>query len=235
MALVVRRGIETLGRAVLAMNLAAFAKASEAVHTDAADGSPPERPKLPGFAGILGRAKTALSGASVGIAGKVQKNSQNEFKRLGIDLRQAEPKLGAQIDGWRKQNVERVTSLLEHERDELADILRKGANKTVEALRQDIEERLDVSRRKADLLARDQVLTLNAQITEARHKAAGIEEYVWTTAGDERVRESHEEVDGETFRWDDPPEIDGELVHPGQPINCRCIPFPVLPELEDEA
>jgi SPP1 gp7 family putative phage head morphogenesis protein len=230
MALVVRRGLEALRAAVLGMPLADFAKAK--VHTDAADGSPPE-PKLPAFAGILAKAKAAIRGASLGVAGKVQKNSQSEFKRLGIDLRTEEPKLGKLIDGWRAQNVERVTSLLEHERDELADILAKGWGKSVPELRDRIEERLEVSRNKADLLARDQVLTLNAQVTEARHKAAGIEEYIWTSAGDERVRESHDAMDGERCRWDDPPEVDGERVHPGQPINCRCIAHPILPELED--
>jgi SPP1 gp7 family putative phage head morphogenesis protein len=227
MALVLRRGIEALGRAALST---ASQHAGKQTHIDAADG---DGPRVPGASGVIGAAKAAIRGASKGLADKTQRHSQREFTRLGINLREAEPKLGKLIDGWRDQNVERVTSLLEHERDELSDILGKGSGKTVAELRTRIEERLEVSRAKADLLARDQVLTLNAQITEQRHKAAGIEEYTWTTAGDERVRESHEEMDGERCRWDDPPEVDGERVHPGQPINCRCIPFPHLPELED--
>jgi SPP1 gp7 family putative phage head morphogenesis protein len=229
MAILLRRSIEALRRAVLGMGLARFAKQAE--RTDAADGSGP--PRISGADAVIRAAKAAAGAHSSGLAAKVDRHNRSEFKRLGIDVRK-EPKLGGLIDGWRASNVERVTSLLEFERDELADILSKGWGKTVDELRDRIEERIDVSRSKADLLARDQVLTLNAQITQERHKAAGIEAYIWTTANDERVRDSHEEVDGEKFYWDDPPEIDGERVHPGEPINCRCVPFPILPELDED-
>ena len=230
MAMAVRRGIEALARAVLGIDLGRFAK--QAQRTDAADG---DAPTIPGAAHITRQAAAAVRAASGSVATKVQRHSQNEFRRLGINLREEEPKLGKLIDSWRDQNAERVTMLLEHERDELSDILGKGSGKTRAELSERIQERLEVSRTKADLLARDQVLTLNSQITQERQKAAGIEKYIWTTANDERVRDSHEEVDGETFSWDDPPEIDGERVHPGEPINCRCVPFPVLPELEEDA
>ncbi len=49
-------------------------------------------------------------------------------------------------------------------------------------------------------------------------------------AGDERVRPSHEALDGTRQRWDDPP-AEG---HPGEPINCRCIAEPVLGPLFDD-
>lgn len=231
MALLLRRSIEALGRAVLGMALSRFAKDTE--RTDAADGG---GPSIPGGGGIIGAAKRVIRGASQLLATKVQRHSQGEFKRLGISLREAEPSIADMVDGWRASNVERVGSLLEHERDELSDILSKGANKSVEALRQDIEERLDVSRGKADFLARDQVLTLNAQITKARHEAAGITEYIWTTSRDERVRATHEELDGETFSWDDPPVTNeaGDHNHPGEDYGCRCVAVPILPELEDD-
>jgi SPP1 gp7 family putative phage head morphogenesis protein len=59
-----------------------------------------------------------------------------------------------------------------------------------------------------------------------------VTEFVWTTAGDERTRESHRAIDGQTFSWDDPPVVDNEEAIPGEPPNCRCVAFPVLPELD---
>jgi SPP1 gp7 family putative phage head morphogenesis protein len=231
MALMIRHGIEALGRAVLGMSLARFAKETE--RTDGADGS---APAIPGAAAAVKAAKARARAASKGLAAKVELNSQNEFKRLGIDLRRAEPGFGSLIDDWRTENVERVGSLIEFERDELSDILNRGANKTVAELRGAIEDRLEVSRAKADLLARDQVLTLNAQITQSRQQAAGITDYIWTTANDERVRDTHAELDGETFSWDDPPVTNdaGDRNHPGEDFQCRCVAFPVLPELTEE-
>lgn len=229
MALVIRQSVDQLARAVLGMGLARFAK--EVEHTDAADGG---APAIPGTSAIIKAAKARARAASQGIAVKIERHSKGEFKRLGINLRKEEPGFGHLIDDWRAQNVERVTSLVEFERDELLDILSKGSNKTVSQLRQTIEERLEVSRGKADLLARDQVLTLNSQISHERMRAAGIEEAFWVSSGDERVRESHAEMDGELFEIDDPPEVDGEKVLPGEPVLCRCISCPRLPELENE-
>jgi SPP1 gp7 family putative phage head morphogenesis protein len=226
MALVIRRSIERLGRAVLGMQLGQFA------HQDAADGG---APGIPGATSIVKSAKAAARAASSGLAVKVQRHSQGEFKRLGISLRDVEPGFGELIDDWRTANVARVGSLLEGERDELADILSNGANKTVTELRGAIEDRLDVSRAKADYLARDQVTTLNSQISHERMRAAGIEEGYWTTSNDERVRDSHAEMDGELFSIDDPPEVDGEAVLPGEPPLCRCVTMPRLPEVEDDS
>lgn len=229
MALMVRSGIEALGRAVLGMGLARFAKQAE--RSDAADGGSP--PSVPAAA-LIKAAKARALASSALLATKVQRHSQGEFKRLGIDLRKGEPSFTKTIDAWRTVNVDRVSSLLEFERDELADILSKGWGKTVEELRGRIEERLEVSRNKADLLARDQVLTLNSQISHGRMAAAGITQAYWTTSKDERVRDSHAAMDGELFDLDDPPDVDGENVLPGEPILCRCVSAPRLPELEDD-
>lgn len=53
---------------------------------------------------------------------------------------------------------------------------------------------------------------------------AGIEEYIWRTAGDNRVRPAHILRNGKKFKWDRPP-LDG---HPGMAIRCRCVAIPVI-------
>lgn len=94
----------------------------------------------------------------------------------------------------------------------------------------EIQGELDTTARRAKLIARDQTAKMQAAITEAKQKALGIESYVWETAGDERVRDSHRAKDGKEFRWDSPPSDTG---HPGDDINCRCVARPVI-KFEDD-
>ncbi len=99
----------------------------------------------------------------------------------------------------------------------------------VEDLKSKLLERGDVSESRAELIARDQTLKLNGQITATRQQAAGVDRYVWSTSGDDRVRESHAEKEGQTFEWSNPPADTG---HPGQDFQCRCVAIPVVEELE---
>ncbi len=175
--------------------------------------------------------KAAMKAAADRAARGTVINSQVEFKRLGIKLLDAEPKLGPMITTWRKQTVDRIVSVDADQLGKVERILREGGTRRVESIAKDLEYQLDeVSLSRATLIARDQVLTLNALVTKERQGACGIESYVWTTSNDERVREEHVDLEGETFQWDDPPE-EG---HPGDAILCRCVAFPILPELEEE-
>lgn len=95
-----------------------------------------------------------------------------------------------------------------------------------------MSERMEVSDSRARLIARDQVSKLNGNLTEERQIDMGITGYIWRTVGDERVRDTHDENDGQEFTWDQPPETG----HPGEDVNCRCWAEPILPErLEFEA
>lgn len=157
----------------------------------------------------------------------------------GIAIRDAVPEIATGIDGWRAINVSRIKSLAGQELVEITNILQasEAAGLRVEVLRAEIEKRFGVARSKANLLARDQTLTLNAQIAKARQQAVGVQEYIWTTSGDERVRETHLDLEGTRQRWDTPPIIseDGRTGHPGEDYQCRCTAFPVLEELDLEA
>ena len=78
---------------------------------------------------------------------------------------------------------------------------------------------------RARLIARDQTAKFNDSLSQLRMLNAGIEEYEWLTARDDRVRRTHKANDGKTFRNDTPPPITG---HPGHDVNCRCIRQPVI-------
>lgn len=105
-------------------------------------------------------------------------------------------------------------------------------NLPVKALTSLLLERADVSQSRAELIARDQTLKLNANITKIRAGNAGITSYVWTTSHDERVRPEHAELDGKTFDFaTGAPSLDG--LNPGEDFQCRCVPVVILPS--DEA
>ena len=168
-------------------------------------------------------------------AESVGKHSDAQFKRIGIKLSESDPGVSKLVPGFRKENVGLVKTMLRSEKTKLEALLRDGAGRRVESLAKDIEDRLGITTRHAELIARDQCLKLNANISHTRMQNAGVTEFVWSTSGDERVRESHAELDGETFSFDDPPVTndDGDTNLPGEDYQCRCVAFPVLAELDD--
>jgi SPP1 gp7 family putative phage head morphogenesis protein len=100
---------------------------------------------------------------------------------------------------------------------------------------------------RANLIARDQIGKLNGQVTQARMASAGLDMYIWSTSGDERVRSSHAELDGKLCRWDDalvysedggktwkPRTASMTDVHPGEDIQCRCTALSYWDELVGE-
>lgn len=93
-------------------------------------------------------------------------------------------------------------------------------------IKRQIQELWDVTERRANFIARDQVAKLNADLTERRNRDIGIEEYIWSTSLDERVRDSHRRKEGNRYRWDSPPKDTG---HPGKDYNCRCVARSVIP------
>ena len=93
----------------------------------------------------------------------------------------------------------------------------------------EIQDAYHRTKRHARLLARDQTAKLNGQLTEAQQRDAGVNEYVWSTCGDSRVRDSHRRLHGKRFSWDNPPEVTpGRRLHPGQDYQCRCVALPVF-------
>jgi SPP1 gp7 family putative phage head morphogenesis protein len=89
----------------------------------------------------------------------------------------------------------------------------------------------DVSRSRADTIARTEVSRTQVELAKANAMSVGSTHFIWRTVGDSRVRESHRKLNGQSFRWDDPPESDpGHKALPGGIWNCRCWAEPVVPE-----
>jgi len=182
----------------------------------------------------------AIYQASTQIGPGVNNYNKAEWRRLirqqyGVDpTREAPEKYQHVLDNWSRQNALLI-------KDIPFQAMQQIAQKTVEALKSgqapkdmanDIYEimsdRMDVTDSRAKLIARDQVSKLNGNLTMERQVDMGVDSYTWRTVGDERVRETHADNEGQVFEWAMPPEETG---HPGEDINCRCWAEPVLPEV----
>lgn len=97
-----------------------------------------------------------------------------------------------------------------------------------EEIQKKLEEEEGIASNRAALIARTEVSRANTILVAARAQSIGSEGYIWRTAHDGRVRESHLEMDGKFVYWSNPPELDGMTGHAGEFPNCRCIALPVL-------
>lgn len=89
-------------------------------------------------------------------------------------------------------------------------------------------ERAIVLERQGDrasrLIARDIVGDVTAAVETQMFAENGIERFTWTTQGDRRVRPTHRELNGRTFRVD----TGGPGgIRPGSEVMCRCFSVPV--------
>lgn len=90
--------------------------------------------------------------------------------------------------------------------------------------------------RRARLIARDQMATLNSDMNEFRQRQIGVDAYSWRTVMDGRERAHHHDRNGKVYRWDKPPKGG----HPGAEINCRCRALAIItlpgeePQIENE-
>lgn len=104
------------------------------------------------------------------------------------------------------------------------------------ALTNDLEARYSITRRRAELIARDQNNKATAAMTRVRYEELGITKAIWMHSGGGREpRPTHVafaagRLDGPVFDirdgWLDP--AVNERIWPGTLINCRCVSRPIL-------
>ena len=151
---------------------------------------------------------------------------------VGVAVPINDPVIGQQLRNWTTENVALVKSVPGDMLDELERMVMNGVTtgQRWETVAESIEQRFEITERRAALIARDQVGKFYGSVQKARQESMGVTSYVWRTSLDERVRPEHAAREGKVFRWDDPPE-DGP---PGMAINCRCTAEPQLETLLDE-
>lgn len=157
--------------------------------------------------------------------------SIDEQIEINVDLTEAEKEI---IAKEYKNNLElHIKNFLDEETKKLRDEVEESVNAgyRAEHLKEIIKERYQVSESKAEFLAKQETSLLTSKYTQMRYKDAGINKYIWSTSGDNRVRHDHRELDGKIISYDDPPIVDkatGRKAHAGEDFGCRCIQVPVI-------
>lgn len=115
-----------------------------------------------------------------------------------------------------------------------------GARATPDpAVIRELEDSMDMTTEqainRARLIARTETARATAAVNQARSEFLGATHYIWRTAQDGAVRESHREMNGRTFAFNHPPRLsDGTQGNPGTFPNCRCIAESILPDEDYE-
>ena len=135
------------------------------------------------------------------------------------------------MTAWRQENISLIKTVPERLRGDL----RAGINQTFaerpfdqQALSKVVRERGQSAGYNLRRITRDQTNKAVGQLTQARHQQLGVEEYIWQTVQDERVRSSHAVLNGKRRRWDKA----AGGISPGSEIQCRCVAIPVIPEVD---
>lgn len=181
------------------------------------------------------------------MAGRVDAaHSRRHFEQVkqtvGVDLRGVvnEERLQSVLRARTRANVGLIKSIPEQYFQKLEAIVFESTIQgrfSAKNIQQQIRELGLLTERRAKFIARDQTAKLNSALNTERNLALGIEEYIWRTSLDSRVRPTakaqaaghittnHREKEGKTFRFDSPPADTG---HPGEDFNC----LPGLAEID---
>ncbi len=189
------------------------------------------------------------------VGNNAEERSAKDQKRivstvLGVSPELAEPWLAPMIDQFSKSSARRVGTVtdgfIERLESTISDRMREGlrAEEIAKELERDFVQTQGLeqakAKKRAKLIARDQIATLQGDVTRIRQKQLGVKRYIWRTAKDERVRSPHKQREGEVFEWGKSiraqlrkkglqvDTIDGP---PGRPILCRCYAEPVLADV----
>ena len=182
------------------------------------------------------------------VANMTVRVSKREWKRivrdsLGIDISEDyyNGKFYEQaLKKWIDENVGLIKSVPSQTLGDMREIILNGFShgRSIRSITKEIQNVYGLAKSKARLIARDQLSTLYADITEQQQRDAGCDEYKWSSSKDSRVRECHRELDGQILKWDDPPRMwymtkGGKVYtdrrcHPGEDYQCRCVAIPVF-------
>lgn len=94
-----------------------------------------------------------------------------------------------------------------------------------------LQEEYSITRRRAKMIARDQITKINSAFVLARQKELGIKEAIWRHTNRSKVpRPKHVAASGEKYDINKGMLIEGEYIYPGQKINCMCVSEWILPK-----
>lgn len=191
----------------------------------------------------MAQARAAMQQIAQAVDGQNASHVKEIMRRvLNVNPLLTEPWLEPLRRNWLTENVSLVTSV----GTEMLGGLEQSVYRTVRGeqtfkeLKVALEQRYQLSRARAQLIARDQVSKLNGQLTKERQTRLGVTGYWWRDSRDVRVRPMHRQLAresdrGKMYSWDAPPVTNkaGDHNHPGGDYQCRCWADPIIPGVDD--
>jgi SPP1 gp7 family putative phage head morphogenesis protein len=133
------------------------------------------------------------------------------------------------------EQVRLITSLPLEAAERVHGLVLMGMTDSTRAkqVAEDILATGQVTKGRANLIARTEVSRAATELTKARATQAGVTHYIWRTSGDSDVRTSHKHMNGKVVAFAEPPEVEpGKFYHAGSFPNCRCYIEPIISEEE---
>ncbi len=172
------------------------------------------------------------------VAEVAQRDERSWFRvanQMGEALRKeiASAPIGDVIRERQAEQVRLITSLPLEAAERVQHMTREGIIKgwRADQIADEIMKTGEVTRSRAELIARTETGRTSTLLTQARAEHVGSPGYNWVTAGDTDVRASHKAMNGKFVAWNDPPTLDGLTGHAGALPNCRCFCSPIIEDL----
>lgn len=127
------------------------------------------------------------------------------------------------VESFIAEHKQLIKSLQREHLDKISMAIDRGIRngRLITDITKEIQSTTNLSKHRAQLIARNAPLQYSGALTRHNQINAGIKAYIWQSSRDEKVRVQHRKLDGEIFNWSSPGP------HPRSEVNCRCdaIPF----------
>lgn len=189
--------------------------------------------------------ESTMEAAAQSTALRVTEWSSDQFQQqvqrvVKVNLHDDTSGLAPHLELFVSDNVKLIKSLTVGQLDAIKGVVTRGARAGTHhtEVAAQIQNQFGVTKRRAATIASDQIGKLNGELNQLRQTNLGVRRYRWSTSLDERVRRTHQTLEGTIQEWAKPPVVDprtGERGHPGQPIRCRCSAIPIIDDVLADA
>lgn len=162
------------------------------------------------------------------IRGSNNPKAQDKLNKAFANLMKEEKIFKPILDKF-QQNVKLIKNIPDYVAERLKSAYEKGISFRGNEIEKFLQSELG---KRAKLIVRTESSKLSSALTETRARTLGIPAYIWSTSSDQRVRPSHQFMDGTMVFWNTTLTLDKMQGHAGEFPNCRCVGIPVV-ELED--